>query len=151
VATSGRRIVVTWERCDTDEEKRLRAWCAPPELPEEHRSVTRHRSHEAQRAWRGLQCQGSGVESAYQAAFARCGRCHRGDEKGREVVTTIRRQLDPTGGYLLPSGVRYTGLAAQHAVNKEMRAAGYKPVGDWQDGSRVFILQSGETEKEVAI
>lgn len=66
-------------------------------------------------------------------------------------MTTIRRHTDETGGYMTTEGVRFSGLAAVHRIDHEMRVAGYKPVGDWQDGSRLFILQTGETEKEVTV
>ena len=68
-------------------------------------------------------------------------------------MTTIRRQLDATGGYRLPSGVRYTGLAARHAVDHEIRVSGYVPVGEWEGGTRLFVpkdndgLQSAETKE----
>ncbi len=35
-------------------------------------------------------------------------------------------------------GVRFSGLAATHRIDHEMRVSGYEPVGEWQDGSRTF-------------
>jgi hypothetical protein len=50
----------------------------------------------------------------------------------------VRRQLDDRGGYTLPSGIRYTGLAARHAIEREMRAGGYEPESEWQNNSRNY-------------
>lgn len=54
------------------------------------------------------------------------------------MTETIRRSTDATGGYMTAEGVRFSGLAATHRIDHEMRVSGYEPVGEWQDGSRTF-------------
>ncbi|MGO9582041.1 MAG: hypothetical protein ACLP36_04460 [Acidimicrobiales bacterium] len=60
-------------------------------------------------------------------------------------LARVRRSLDETGAYLTAEGVRFTGLAAKHRIDKEMRCGGYVPENDWQGHSRIYKKKETET------